>query len=312
MTGSLLARQATLTTTPLPVAAARERVLEQLERTDNYPTLSDTAVRAVALAANPDVSISEVAALIRRDAVIAAALLRLANNWTHRGTSPVEEVLHAVMRVGVNECARLICSVGLKNLYAKCDKPTQSACEQLHKHAVFVACLSAELNRVAKLAFQGVEFTAGLLHDIGRLVACVKAPAAFSHADRLDFDEDDGDALLKREREHLGIDHCAIGYRFAEKNSLPETVSRVLLNHHRPGQEKLQVELVGLVAVADRVANYVQRSHSVVGYDVRACPGFKEVSALWNPTQKAQFCAALPAAVVRAIKDTRAMLKAVV
>ncbi|MBP3954856.1 hypothetical protein J8F10_06115 [Gemmata sp. G18] len=47
----------------------------------------------------------------------------------------------------------------------------------------------------------------------------------------------------------------------------------MILSHHRPQDEKLQWELVPLLAAADTLANYVQHKHEVAEF-TPGCPAF--------------------------------------
>lgn len=290
-----------------PTIPLREKLLHDLERVETYPTFSDTAIRVASVVAGTDASLAEVAGLIRRDGVLAAAVLRAANTWMVRGKNAIEDIQQAVLRLGLQECGRLICAVGMRGMYATHPPAVQQRCDTLLRHALFVARLASGATRFAKHIPAGVAFTAGLLHDIGRVVIAVKCPESADDADPLDYRENL--QSLWRERDWFGIDHCAIGYQFAMRNSLPEGVVRATLNHHRPDEEQLQRELVALVAVTDSVANHAQREHNITECNLRACPFFESLSRDWSPDQRVAFARAIPKLVVQSIRDTRAMLK---
>jgi putative nucleotidyltransferase with HDIG domain len=285
----------------------RETVLRDLERVEAYPTLSATAVQVIALADNPDASVGTVANLVRRDGVLAAAVLRAANSWAYRGKTAVNDIQQAVLLLGLSECGRLVSALGVKATYAKHPPAVRERCDVLLRHSLFVARLAAGAAKLTGVSNPGAAFAAGLLHDIGRVVACVRVPEAFAAADPVDFAED-GETLA-RERDAMGIDHCAVGFQFATKNTLPEGVARAILNHHRPAEEHLQRGLVAVVAVADRVANHVQREHEIAGYDLAACPFFRALADSCSGAQEKALRDGLPDLVVKAIRETRAMLK---
>lgn len=293
----------------VPQATIRQSVLTDLEKIDNYPTLSDTTIRAMGMVNNPDVSSAEIAAIIQRDSILAAAVLRMANNWMYRGRREVDDIQQAVLRLGLKECGKLLCTMGLRGLAKNLPPVVHKRCETLLRHGLFVAHLAAGINRNARLKFAGVEFTAGLMHDIGRLIACVKAPFDFAAVDPIDFSEDAED-ILQHERQQLGIDHCAIGYHFATKNNLPEAIVRVILNHHRPDDERFQQELVALVAVADRIANFAQREHKITGYDLSECPFYPFLVRSWTTERRDALRMSLNTIVVQSLRETRQMLKA--
>lgn len=302
MPATLLTREASATPRS---GDCRRAILQDLDRVDTYPTLSETTVRAMAMVNNADSSAAELGALIRRDGVLAAAVLRRANNWTMGSRKSIDNVPQAVVRVGILECGKLLCTMGMKAVYNKYPLAVQKRCDAIHRHSLFVANLATGINKAVRLGYTGTEFTAGLLHDIGRVIICVKTPPdAFSEPANRDVEN-----LLREERELYGIDHCAVGYQFGMRNNLPEPLVRVALNHHRPEDEHLQHDLVALVAFANRVANYVQREHNIAGYDLTGCPVLPFLSRNWDDDQEYALKRSLHPVVVQAIKDTRAMLK---
>jgi putative nucleotidyltransferase with HDIG domain len=307
MPAPVLARQFV----PDPATAAprpRDAVLRDLERVETYPVLSDTAVRATALVNNPNASVAEVAEVVRRDGVIAAAVLRVVNTCKFRGRGEIGNIQQAVLRLGTQECAKLLCAIGVKGMYNRQPEAVQKRCEALLRHSLFVANLASGLNTAAKLGLGGTEFAAGLLHDIGRVIASVRAPAEAAKGDPIDFREDH--KTLWKERDALGIDHSAIGYQFAIRNNLPESLVRVVLNHHRPDEEHLQRELVAVVAVADRIANHAQITHKVADYDLTECPFYEVLTLNWDRDRRHDLRDAMTGIVVESLRKTRQMLKA--
>ncbi|QJW94321.1 HDOD domain-containing protein [Frigoriglobus tundricola] len=294
---------------PRPDATAfRQTALADLDRVDTYPTLSDTALRVMGMVNNSNVSVAEVSGIVRRDGVLVARVLRAANSCTIRGRTAINDVQQAVLRMGLQECANLLAAAGVRAVYAACAPAVRARCDALLRHSLFVGRLAAGFSRSAGVGSPGPAFTAGLLHDIGRVVLCVKCNGV-TDPDVVPVRETDG--TIDAERAAFGIDHCAIGYQFATRNGMPENVVRVTLNHHRPDEEHIQRELVALVAVAERIGNYVQREHQITGYDLGTCPHYQVLADGWTSGHEAAFARALPAAVVRAIRDTRHMLKAI-
>ncbi|HEY1186841.1 MAG TPA: HDOD domain-containing protein, partial [Gemmata sp.] len=278
-----------------------------LDRADTYPTLSETTVRVMSMANRPDVSVAEVAALVRRDGVLAAGVLRAANSCAIRGAKEIEDVQPAVLRMGLHECCKLLSAMGVKNVYNRCSVAVQERCDVILRHSLFVARLASGISLEMGIGQPGPAFTAGLLHDMGRLVACVKCPEDSTAAALVTADETA--ETLRTECAVWGLDHCEIGHQFATRNKLPETVAQTMLNHHRPADEEKHRELVALVAVTERMAAHVQRKHNIAGYNLVACPFFPVLARGWTPRRAAEFHKALPGAVVQAMRDTRTMLK---
>lgn len=278
-----------------------------LGKIESFPTLSDTAVRVISLSHHPSTSIAQVAQVIRRDGVVAAAVLKTANSALYRGRSEVLDVLDAVVRLGLRGCTNVVTAFCMKGHYRHPTPEGQAACDGLLRHALFTANIASRANAALDLGFKGEEFTAGLLHDIGRVILCVRSPAGFAHADPMTFDEDH--KVLARERDAVGFDHCELGVRFARANKLPESVSEAILNHHFPAVESEHRRLTALVALSDRLANHVQRTHALKGFSFDACPGFRVLQARLGPAAAGHLRQGLPGAVVQALRATRHMLR---
>lgn len=287
---------------PPPGPLAGE-LLRDLGRVEALPVLSDTAVRAMALMHDPDSTLADVGDLIRRDGALVAAVLKLANSAACGGLRPVESARAAVVRLGLRGCYRVVAAVGVRRAFGRADG---GPAEALLRHALFTGTLAARLSAAGRLGFRGEEFTAGLLHDIGRVVLCARAPDAFARLDPLTFREDattpDG------ERAALGTDHCEIGGRFAEVNGLPPAVAAAVRRHHTPDGAEYPV-LVALTAAADELANHAQRERNLTAFRPDRAPGFRLLPGLVGEHTAAAVRRAVPAAVVDSLRETRAMLR---
>lgn len=292
---------------PSPPAALSELLLRDLGRVESFPTLSDTTVRAMAVANDPSATIADLAELVRRDGVLAVSVLKVVNSAAYRGNRPTENVQQAAVRLGMRRCQQVISAVGVRGVFKYSSPQVATACEGLLRHALFTATLATRINGVGRLGFRGEEFTAGLLHDIGRVIVCVRAPDAFAQADPMTFDEDDG--LLTRERAVLQSDHCELGARFALANQLPRAVASAILNHHYPEAEREFPLLVALTAAADELANHVQRERKLTTYHADEHPGFSQLCELVDAATVKAVRKALPGAVIDALRETRALLR---
>ncbi len=139
------------------------------------------------------------------------------------GGSPTAKLSQAVVRLGMFRCKNLIISMGMRSLFQKrMAVGTQEQCAVLWHHGYVTGFLSGQINRAFRLGFDGDEFSAGLLHDLGRILLADAGCAA--RADIMDFRE--GPDALERERQAIGVDHCALGGWFAEHSKLPDPLIR--------------------------------------------------------------------------------------
>jgi len=287
----------------VPVAG----LLGNLDRVETFPTLSDTAARALSVMNDPNAALTDLADLIRRDGVLAAAVLKLSNSAAYRGRYPTDTVSKATAKLGMRGCQQVLATVGVRGVFKSRVPGAEAACEALLRHALFTATLATRLNAAGGIGFRGEEFTAGLLHDIGRVILCVRAPEAFPRVDPLTFREDA--ETLAHEHAVMGTDHCAIGTRFALANALPRPVACAIRHHHAPGAEKEYPLLVALTAAADALANHVQRERKLTNFCPERCPGFVHLRHVFGPHTVRDVRKALTSAVVDALRETRTLLR---
>jgi len=303
-----LFKRLALVAPPAPPENRAERVRMALQKVRHLPGLSDTITRAMALANNPQCDFDDYVELIQRDGAIAATVLRLANSLVYGGRHRTASLKQAVVRLGLGSCSQLLASIGMRGLISAAHGRTRHVCDILLKHGTFVACLAQSFNNRLKLGFEGEEFTAGLLHDLGRILLALAAPDDFLHADPLTFNE--GDDCLAGERKVLETDHCRIGAEYGVKNGFPEPVLNCIRYHHTPEDARKDVRLARLIALADHLANYLQRAGRYADYQWKDNRYYFELAGGWGRIKRQEMLDQVPVIIRTAIRQSRAMLKA--
>lgn len=298
---------------PVPLSSEKpklnQKLLADLEKVDSLPHLSDTILQAMALVNDPNGTLADMANLIRRDTMLATTVLKVVNSPVYAVSEPVSDLRLAVTRLGYRGCANLIAGIGVRNLYRKHPLAVQTACEVILRHSLFTAVLATAINKVLRLDLNGQEFAAALLHDIGRLVICVKAPDHYMAANVLETHNTEN--VCGQERKAFGTDHCGVGGLFAIKNNLPKPLGRAMLNHHFPSREVDHPQLVGLVAFTDAMANHIQWHHNVNKFVAASALGYPEMTRKADPDRVRQLRDALPRVAVETVRETRGMLRGI-
>jgi putative nucleotidyltransferase with HDIG domain len=164
---------------------------------------------------------------------MSAKILQVANSAFFGLTQEVTDTAEAVMVMGTERVRSLILLAGVFSQYdgAKC--PGFSA-EPIWKHSVQVAMFAraitfAELND-AKIA--ETAFTAGLLHDIGKLVLAGNVPEMYEAVWRTRVNKKISDR--EAERIVLGITHAEVGACLLASWGLPLPILEAIAWHHEP------------------------------------------------------------------------------
>lgn len=283
------------------IAAVATRLQRQvLLLVDNMPTLPDIAARALALANDPDSRFADLATLIEGDAAIATRLLRLANSSVYAGGSAALKLPQAVVRLGMRRCQNLILAVSTQSLFQRIAGPAQAQCGVLWHHSYVTACLCRQINRGYRVGFDGEEFSAGLLHDLGRILLAIADADAFDRAGAMDFREQ-GD-VLERERMAIGIDHAALGGWYGERSGLPDALIQTMRFHHTPDSAASAQMLVALVAAADHMANHLQRCAEIADYNPMENAGLDLLWSRWAPAKKMRFIGEIAAMMEESVQ----------
>jgi HD-like signal output (HDOD) protein len=165
----------------------------------------------------------------------------------------------------MRQCKSLIIASSFSSMMKTMSLEAEWVREILWRHGFTTALLSMHLNRSLNVGFQGEEFAAGLIHDIGRMLLATCFPEQFPSIDPLDFDE--GPETLDNEHGVIETNHCEVGVWFTLKNALPEPLVDVVRYHHCPEKSPRNRRLVALIAASDHMANHLQRFDEALGYD---------------------------------------------
>lgn len=251
---------------------SKEIRVRLLWKVDQLQMLPELAMQALEVAKDPECSVKEFTSLIERDMTLASEMLRMANSMVYSRGVSILSLKQAVVRLGFRQCKNLILASSAASLMTQLTIAEERVRQALWRHSFMTASIASFMNRAMNLGFQGEEFSGGLIHDIGRILLALLEPARFKIADRLDFQEGDSDrqfVALKRERDLMGTDHCALGAWFVEYSGLPKSLADVVRFHHGNPTLMAQTPLVALVAAADHMANHLQTGEGPETYDSR-------------------------------------------
>jgi len=145
---------------------------------------------------------------------------------------------------------------------------------------VGVALGAQLLARHMHLAQVGLLFTAGLLHDVGKVALNEHVAQEYAEIARRVFT--DRISFCEAEREVLGFTHPEVGARLAESWNLPESIINCIKYHHEPETLSTPDALVDAVHLADSVCLVMGVGGGDGGLAYRASSG---VMARHNVTQ---------------------------
>jgi HD-like signal output (HDOD) protein len=280
-----------------------------LGKIKQLPSLSETIVRAMAISNDDNYRFNEFIDVIKRDGAITSLLLKVANSIIMGGTKTVQTVDQAVIRIGMKQVNRIITTVGMKGALRPKNPDIANRVDILWRHSLLTAYVASQLNAHLKTGFTGQEYTAALLHDIGRIVLLISNDRTAKRVDPLTFREPAD--ILEKERSLMGTDHCELGMEYAVRQSFPHNVCQVIRYHHTPiGADADTKLLTDLVAAADHLTNYALSERRVSDYDFHSCPSFPRLLASKPAAFVDDFPFAIGDIIKAATRETREALRA--
>lgn len=209
---------------------------------------------------NPRSSIEDISEIISGDPGLTSRLLRLVNSAFYGFPSKIETVSRALLMVGTQQIRDLALATSVMSLFKGIPGRLVSM-ESLWRHSV--ACgLAARMLATVRQRKTNVDlfFTAGIIHDIGRLVIYKKIPET---AQRMILRcKANKEPLYVVEKEELGFDHSDLGHMLAQSWNLPPSLKEVLACHHYPWEAKQYPIETSVVHIADYVAHAIQLGDS--------------------------------------------------
>ncbi len=194
-----------------------------------------------------EVNVARLNELLRSDASVAAELLRRANSAAFGLRSRVASVEHSITMLGLERVRMLMLTLGMGNYVRAAMRVV--VLRRCWRHSLGCGMLAEELAEAFDVR-PDQAYTAGLLHDVGRLALLVKYPQ--SYADLLSVVAENHLSMLQSERDLFDIDHCEAGSWLADEWDFPKDLIAAIRHHHDPDGDT--APLTGLVHCACRLA----------------------------------------------------------
>lgn len=132
----------------------------------SIPMLPTHSLRVLQLTDDPDVTLTQLAALVSKDPVLAMRVLGLANSAMYGALPPLRSVHDAIVRLGMVTVRNVVIATSMHAMLGSRDVYGGDA-ERFVEHAVGTASL-ARLVAGARGADEEEAFLSGLVHDITR------------------------------------------------------------------------------------------------------------------------------------------------
>ena len=241
----------------------REGIKKIIERTQALPASAGTLADLSRLLRSENTGVNDIERVIRPDISLTANLLRLANSAYFGLRRKVTSVRQAIALLGSDRVFELASSAWFCSVLPERIPGYDVSAKSLWIHSVAVGVLCEQLAAAAHCPSPDFAFTAGLMHDVGKLVI---GTLLVDKIDGVLVDiHQNNRSFIEAEHRALGMDHAEVGEILCDMWGLPPNLVWAAGCHHAPNTAPPGADqsLIDLIHLADGLA------HSLgFGYDV--------------------------------------------
>jgi putative nucleotidyltransferase with HDIG domain len=219
------------------------------------PSCPQVLLRLMNVLHDSEVQSDQIVDLISTDPALTLEVVRVANSPLYGAVRQIRSVSDALMRLGLHEVWSITSALKTKELFASSNAAWTGMNARLWEHSLKVASAARSLSTLLNPRNIEVFFTAGILHDCGKLLL-VRAYPGYVQT----ICEDDavwGDKLILREQREFESDHAKLGAELLEHWKIPGSLSKLVADHHKLPVESTSSNAVALLRLADRIARDV-------------------------------------------------------
>lgn len=218
---------------PVPSAERHAAIREMIDETEAISAAPPVAFQIFSLIRLPDFSTEALVRLVQLDPELTAQILRAVNSVQLRGNG-IASLDEAVVRLGAAEVTNTALALTMGRLVGSRQTGYIPDPAALWRHCIGCALASRHLRKVCSgvHADSDVVFTAGLLHDIGKIVINSAPPESLEVIVEVMLEE--GISAADAELAVFGADHAEMGGLILERWNLPAELANAVRFHHAP------------------------------------------------------------------------------
>lgn len=227
-------------------------IRNEIDNISEIVPIPSTVTLILAQTVRDEMANSKLINLIDADAVLTALILRAANSAFYGIRSGVATIAHAVTLLGYTEISRLVLTYELRQRVFTLNAQQRDFLNRLWLHSLCTGTTARIIAKYLRHPTIGEEFTAGLLHDMGKIVLAQHFSLSLikmrEMIDELYMSD------VEAELQLFAMGHNEIGERLGKNWSLPPVITDTMRYHHDPAHEGPHRTVTAIVRTADLLA----------------------------------------------------------
>ena len=218
----------------------------------DVPTLPTIVTQVFEVMRRPTSSAHDVEKVVVNDQAISAKILRVANSAFYGFPRRITTVAHAIAILGFTNVQSMILGIAAFDTF----RAKKLNLYDFWKHSIATGT-------AARFIAQKIQcppdeaFTAGILHDVGKLIFVMQAENTYQNVLELQQLEESPLSSLEAEQSLINFTHPEAGSVVAERWALPRRYVEAIAYHHDPAASREESIFCAVIALSNYAAHAV-------------------------------------------------------
>ncbi len=224
-------------------------------KVDSLQVIPAVALKLLRLTNDENAHVADLSKLIETEPTLTAKVLRNVNSAAFALSHKITSIKRAVNILGFSAVRQLALNQLFYNKLIH--HKDNHEFDQLFfwQHCLFVASLSRAIATALKHKDPDSIYTAGLMHDIGKIV--FETYGKVSYSDFIVACKNDEQSTIKGEHDFFGLNHAEMGFVFCQQWDIPDQIAAIVYCHHKmPEQNSPYFRYSKDIAIVS-FANYI-------------------------------------------------------
>jgi putative nucleotidyltransferase with HDIG domain len=231
----------------MPIEAA-----DVAKNAGNLPAFPALGMKALKICEDEKASARELQSVISQDQALTASILKIVNSAMFSFQREISTLSHAVSILGMKKVRSIIVAASMGNMFRSRGQSSSGIAHQLlWKHSWGTALAARVLSNTIRYHNSEEAFTAGLLHDIGKMVLLQNHSQTYIEILNIVYKNEK--TFVQAESEMFGFTHAEVGSLVTAHWSFPKHITDVILFHHHSPDACRYGKLAAIVSLANNI-----------------------------------------------------------
>lgn len=228
-----------------------DQLLNDIERLPSFP---DIVHKVLQMVRDSEADFQAVAKEISKDVGLTSDILRISNSAYYSPSREIRSVHEAIVILGLKAVKDIVMVSAARGILKQPITGYRIEERDMWDHSLAVASLSAKIATDFKTKTPAdVAFTAGLLHDVGKVVLSQTFRKAYVQIS-MDFKQNPNQRFTELEKKYMGYNHSEVGAILLKKWNFPTDLVEAALYNYTPEKATINPELTNIVHIANWIA----------------------------------------------------------